>query len=381
MKKVLHVIDALNVGGAQELLALLAKHKGDAFAMSVCVLQPVLDLKSRIESHGVRVHALNRTRCSILHPLDFLRYGLGNLLDILRICREERIDIVHAHLSDAEFLGFFASLLGCAKRFCITVHTPKLLPEERGRGLRNTVRGLLMRLLYRKANAVVAVSKDTAALLRDQYAVDPATLRIIANGVETRALAEHRPAFGREALGLAAGGHVLLCVGRLTLAKGHRYLLEAVRLLAPRIPGLRLLVAGDGELRDELRQMARTLDVTGQVVFMGSRTDIPDLLALSDIVVSASVFEGTSLALMEAMAAGKPIVATAIPGNLELLENGVNAVLAPPADASMLAQAITRIIQEKGLAEALGRHAREKAQSEFDIMAVIRKYIEVWGIC
>ena len=380
MTKVLQVIDALNVGGAQELLALMAKHKGEAFSMAVCVLQPVTDLQARIEAHGVAVYALNRTRVSILHPLGFLRYSLGNLLDILRICRDERVDILHAHLSDAEFLGFFATLLGRTRRFCTTVHTPRLLPEGQGHGLRNLARRLLMRVIYAKAEKVIAVSRDTAGLLRRQSGVDPAKLLTIANGVETEAIARHRPAFGRDALGLAPTDTILLCVGRLTLAKGHRHLLEAMRLLAASMPAVKLLVAGDGELREELTELARSLGVADRVLFLGARTDIPDLLALCDLYVSASVFEGTSLAVMEAMAAGKPIVATNIPGNLELLEDGANAVLVPPADAPKLAEAITRLAGDATLAETLGRSAQHKAYAEFDIMAVIRKYVAAWGI-
>lgn len=378
MKKVLHVIDALNVGGAQELLALMAKHKGDAFAMVVCVLQPVTDLKAKIESHGVTVYALNRTRCSVKHPLGFLRYSLGNLLDIMRICRDEKIDILHAHLSDAEFIGFFATLFGRTKRFCTTVHTPRLLPEGRTRGLRGKARNLLMRLIYSRAEKVIAVSRDTAGLLL-QAGADPAKMLTIANGVETEAIARHRPAFGRDTLGLGGNDQALLCVGRLTLAKGHRYLLEAMRLLAEPMPGVKLLIAGDGELREELRQLAKSLGVSDRVHFLGSRKDIPDLLALCDLYVSASVFEGTSLAVMEAMAAGKPIVATDIPGNLELLEHDATAVLVPPANAHMLAEAITRVARNAQLAATLGQNAQQKAHSEFDIMAVIRKYCNAWG--
>ncbi len=380
MKKVLHIIDALNVGGAQELLALMAKHKGSTFDMAVCVLQPGTSLKARIESYGVRVYALDRTRESILRPVAFLRYGLGNLFDIIRICRDEQVDIVHAHLSDAEYLGFFATILGRARYFFTTVHTPALLPESQGHNLRNLARSLLMRVIHARAKKVVAVSKDTAALLHRQSGVSQAKLRIIANGVETKSIANHQPTFGRDALGLDGSDHLLLCVGRLTLAKGHSYLLEAMRLLLPSLPNVKLLIAGDGELREELEELARSLKITDSVFFLGSRKDIPDLLALSDTYVSASVFEGTSLAVMEAMSAGKPIVGTNIPGNLELLEQNVNAVLVPPADAQSLADAITRLCGDAQLAATLGRNAQKKAHAEFDIMAVIRKYVDAWGI-
>ncbi len=380
MKKVLHVIDALNVGGAQELLALMAKHKGSAFEMSVCVLQPSLDLQAKIESHGVRVFALNRKRCSVTSIFDFLKYSLGSMRDIVRICREEHVDVLHAHLSDAEFLCYFASLFAINTKFCVTVHTPRLLPDGKGRDLRKMARRLLLRLVYGMADKVIAVSKDIATVLRENYGVNPPKLITIVNGVETGDLARFQPGIGRDVLGLKDDESVVLCVGRLAPQKGYPYLLEALRLLVQRVPNVKLLVAGDGGLDEELRQMALTLGLADRVQFLGFRTDIHSLLAMSDVYVCASIFEGTSLAMMEAMAAGKTIVATDIPGNTELLVQGVNALLVPAADASGLAKGLERVLKDAGLAKELGRKAREMAQEEFDIRVVIRNYVDAWGI-
>jgi glycosyltransferase involved in cell wall biosynthesis len=384
---VLHVIDSLNVGGAQQLLVLLAKYNPPGRRMAVCVLQPDLEIAGRIEAHGVPVHPLGRLRPSVTSPFRFLAYVLGSLRDIARLKKKLGADIVHGHLSDAEFLSILAGRATGARKVTITFHTPQLLPERRGGGLRNRLRVLAMRLIYRRADAVVAVSAEILDALREVVGIDPARLVHIPNGVdclalggvECDALASRRaPEALRHELGLGADDTVLLNVGRLTAQKGQMHLIEALAALSRDHPRLKLLLAGDGPDRGELSAAIARLGLGGRAVLLGSRGDIADLLALADVVVVSSLWEGTSLSMMEAMAAGKTMAVTDIPGNRELLEDGVDALMFPPADTAAMARALDRLLADRVLAGRLALAARAKAKERFDIQRVAAAYEALW---
>ncbi|MBF0482921.1 MAG: glycosyltransferase [Desulfovibrionaceae bacterium] len=407
----LHVIDALNVGGAQELLALLAKYRPPGRNMAVCVLQPDLEMAGRIEANGVPVFALNRPRPSVASPLRFLAYALGSLRDIARLKKKLGADVIHGHLSDAEFLSILAGRISRARKTTITFHTPLLLPERenpcqpdslvnrrinrvrdrrsdrhgdrRRMLLRNRLRDRLrlwvMRLLYRQADAVVAVSAETLIALRDAIGINPARLVHIPNGVDCDLLASRRPPESlRRELGLEPGDAVLLNVGRLTAQKGQIHLVKALAALAPDHPGLKLLIAGDGPDREELACAIARLGLGCRAFLLGSRDDIADLLALADVVVVSSLWEGTSLSMMESMAAGKTMAVTDVAGNRELLEDGVSALMFPPGDPEAMAAALGRLLTGRALADRLAAAAQAKARESFDIRRVAAAYEDLW---
>jgi len=380
----LHVIDALNVGGAQELLALLAKWAPPGRSMAVCVLQPRLDAKPRLEAQGVPVYALNRPRPSILSPFRFLAYVLGNLRDIARLKRKLGADVVHCHLSDSEFLGILAGRTSGARKVSMTFHTPMLLPERKNHCLANRLRDSLriwaMRLIYRRADAVVAVSAETLRALRDVIGIDPARLAHIPNGVDCDDLASRVPSEAlRRELGLAPGDRVMLNLGRLVPLKGQIYIIQALAELAGTHSNLKLLIAGDGPEQGALAGEIARLGLGDRAFLLGARSDVAELLAISDLVVGASLWEGTSLALMEAMAAGRALAVTDIPGNRELLADGASALMFPPADARAMAQAVGRLLDDPPLAERLIRAAQAKARDKFDIRRVVAAYEALWA--
>lgn len=378
---ILHLIDALNVGGAQELLALLAEKtpKSD-YQTLVCVIQPDTTVKSRIESADTPVYCFGRVRPSIYNPIKFIVYACLNIRDIITICRRHDVDVVHCHLSDAEFLGIPAGRLYGADRVISTVHYPALLPERAGGDLRNTLRIAFTRLLYRMTDTVIAVSEDTAQQLKSVFDLAPEKIRVIINGIDVEKIHNTLPKKELLAsLGLANGQRIILAVGRLMPPKGHRHLIEALPCLAKRFPNLKLLLAGDGDLRLSLEDLSRRLDVGSAVSFLGNRNDIHDILALADIFVLPSTSEGTSLALLEAMAAQKPIVATDIPGNSAVLKHAHNCILVPPENPEKLSEAVAFLLDHPLIAADYGQNAYQDISCRFDINTTISQLANVWG--
>lgn len=380
-KVVLHVIDDLNVGGAQELVVLLARHMPPGTRAVVCSLQTGIGVKRRLEEAGAEVHILGRTRPSIVNLIRFAAYFLLNLRDITRLCRDIEPVAIQCHLADSVVLGMCAAAIAGVPRVGITKHTPFILPERYSRDPRNVLRLAMVRAVYRRAGKVMAVSRQTERALRHCCAFLPGALEFAPNGVAIGPPGGRpRPAGLRERLGLGDTDVVALNVGRLVPVKGQLCLVEAMARLKDRRPELKLLIAGEGEMRPSLESRIVELGLTGRVKLLGARDDVPDLLAASDMVAISSYSEGTSLALMEAMAWSKPIVATAIEGNLDVLVHQENALLVPPRDPDALAVSLDALAADPDLARGLAQAAWRKADESFNIERVAGRYREWWGL-
>jgi glycosyltransferase involved in cell wall biosynthesis len=380
-RTILHVIDALNVGGAQELLVLLAeKTPKSAYQTLVCVIQPDTTIKARIESKGVTVYCFNRPRPSIYKPYDFILYFYKNVRDIIALCRQHKVDVVHCHLSDAEFTGIPAGWLSRADRVISTVHYPALLPERKAGDFRNHFRVGVTWMLYHLTDSVVAVSDDVAEQLKSVFHLASSKIRIIINGIDVEAIRgtlanpEWLPS-----VGALPGQRLITSVGRLMPPKGHRYLVEAMPYLTSRFGNLKLLLAGDGDLRESLEKQSQSLGVRDVVSFLGSRNDVREILALTEVFVLPSTSEGTSMALLEAMAAGKPIVATDIPGNRDILKHEYNCLLVPPGNSEKLAEAIAFLLNHPVIAADYGKNAYGDVYRQFNIEQTVAKLMTIWG--
>lgn len=376
---VLHVIDALNIGGAQELLLLLTLQAPPEQTVTICALQPDLAMQERFTAAGAVVVALNRQRPTILSPLRFLRYLFGSVNDVVRLCRRLKTSVVHCHLADAELIGILAGRLAGVRTVLVTVHNPILFPMRPAGDPRNLLHRIALAVLFRLAGRIVAVSRQTEAVLRQTLGLTAPRLVCVPNGVAVTRFADVVPSqVLRRECGAGPDDFLILNIGRLESQKRQDILLKALALVTQSQPRLRLCLAGTGSLARTLSDQARALGLADTVTFLGARNDIAALLGAADMVAVASSWEGTSLSLMESMAAGKPIVATDIPGNRELLDCG-QALFVPSGDAPAMARAMTRLADDAALARSLGQAAREKALAQYDIRATAKTYQALWA--
>jgi glycosyltransferase involved in cell wall biosynthesis len=174
----------------------------------------------------------------------------------------------------------------------------------------------------------------------------------------------------RQNLTLGDADPLLLCVGRLIDQKGHRYLLQAMPEILRAFPEAKLLIAGEGWKRAELEATGRDLGIAPKVRFLGSRNDIPQLLAAADVFVFPSLFEGMPGALIEAMLAGRPIVASNIPQIQEVVTDCQTALLVPPREPAALSAAIVSLVRDRELRQRLAEAARNSARESYDIRNV-----------
>jgi len=206
--------------------------------------------------------------------------------------------------------------------------------------------------------------------------VSPDKVVTIYNGVQTNefaALAARAAARGRRAFGIPAGAPLVGAVGRLHRQKGFTDLITALAQVREHLPAVRLLLVGDGELRGDLEAHAQALGLSEVVTFAGLRTDIPEILAELDLFALPSLWEGLPNVVLEAMAAGLPVVATAVGGTPEVVVDGVSGLLVPPHDPAALAEALVFLLRDPGMRRKIGQAGRKRVGQCFSVGQMVRK--------
>jgi len=362
MKRILLLIKGLNRGGAEQLLVSAAPYLDRSrFAYEVAYLLPTHDaMVASLREAGLQVGCLNGAR------------GVGWIRRLQRVVREQRIDLLHIH-SPYAAIGARAALTG--RRSPRIVYTEHSVWEGYRRA---TYWGNL--LTFPRNDHVFAVSEHVQASLRYPRSLPlrMPPVEILYHGIDPSALPESPgPDEVRSELGIPEGVPVVGCIANFTPQKAHRFLLEAIALLRRQIPEVRLVLIGAGQLESEVRRHAQNLGLDGSVVFTGSRPDAPRIAACFDVFALSSVQEGLSIGLIEAMALGTPAVVTRAGGLPEVVRNGTEGVVVPPADAQAIAGALRTLLGDSALRRRMGEAARRRAL-DFDIRKTVRRIEQVY---
>ena len=360
------VITSLVPAGAERLVAHLLEYiDRERFApVCICLGNPVgSHLEARVQQLGV--------------PLYFLGKGDTMSLAVLRklnaLFRQYRPVVAHTHLLALNY----AYPLMIRYRTPVRVYTIHSLAErDIGRRTGPIVRALAFR--YRVGKVVpVAIAEEVRATIQRVYGYpDPP---LIPNGVPTDEYAPdpHTRAQWRQAHGIEPHATVLTHVGRFAPPKNHALLVEAFAQVRADCP-LYLLLVGGGELENAVREQVAGLGLQGRVRFLGVRADVADILRASDVFVLSSRWEGNPMSVMEAMAAGLPVVSTAVGGVPELVREGETGRLVPSEDAGALAQALQALVDDPARRQAMGAAARRHAVAHFDIRHTVRGYEQLY---
>lgn len=385
--RIFFLIDDLSCGGAQRLLLLLASGLvSRGHAVHVCALQTDATLAAMLRNKGAEVVVLNRERPSLLtSPWEFVRYAVQSYGDVRnRICAFNP-DVVHVHLSDAEFIGIAAGWLEKVRCMAITSHGPAMLPKRPAWDPRNWLRILATRWLIGRTHGVVAVSQETKDELVRVFGVDGRRVSVVENGIDILPFKEQVVDMGsvrRNLLGQSASAcsclPIVCSVGRLVELKNHAGLIQAVARLRDRGIVVDLVLVGDGECREALTSLARDMGLDDYVHFSGYRDDVPSVLAVCNVFVLPSLFEGSSLALLEAMAAALPIVATDIPGNAGILRDGFSGRMVKPDDIDAMADAIAWLLENPEPAREMAQNAHRALLERFTLEKMLDRYEVIW---
>jgi glycosyltransferase involved in cell wall biosynthesis len=295
------------------------------------------------------------------------------LLRLARLFRRYRPDVVYClDHHDAMTLGRLAGLASGARAMIVASHATGLVG-------RSGVFGPVDRLLMDFTERVVAVSRTHARYLHEREGLPASSVRVIENGIDLAAyppVDEAVRSAARAALGIGVGERVATMVAALRPEKAHEVLFAAVRALRDDGVACRVLIAGDGERRRALEEAARALGIAEGVCFLGVRADVARLLHASDVVVlpSRAVVETLPLAVIEAMAAGIPVIASAVGSVPELVRDGDTGFLIPPADEVALAHRLGYVFEDPARAAAVARRGCDAVRGRYAIERTARGY-------
>lgn len=364
MKRILHVIKGLARGGAEQLLVNQAPYVDrKLFDYEVAYLLPDHGaLVGELERAGLRVHCLHGTR------------GAGWVGRLRRLVRERDIGLVHDHSPYAAI----GTRLGLRRR-----SGPRLVYTEHSVWEfyhRATYWGNL--LTYSRCDHVFAVSDHVRASIRYPKALrflPMPPVETVYHGLDPAAVLRWQSSDGvREEFGIPEDAPLVGMVGNFRAGKGHVILLEAAARVRRVIPEVRFLLVGHGPLESDIRRRALQMDLGETVVFAGARADAPRITGTFDLFALPSLSEGLAIALIEAMALGRPAVVTGVGGLTEVVEDGKQGLVVKAGDPEAFAEAILTLLHDANLRRTLGEAARVRA-AEFDIRKAVRRHEQVYS--
>jgi glycosyltransferase involved in cell wall biosynthesis len=357
---VLQVLLTLDPGGTERLVIEIARRLHPEWPMAVCCLDAPGAWAPQLERDGIAVSALHRR--------PGFRPALGRA--IAQRCRTEPIDVIHAHHYSPFVYGAIARAWAPGVAVVFTEHGRLSDAPPSGR------RRLANLLFRRLPRAVFAVSEDVKRHLVGE-GFPAASVGVIYNGIDPGpAPPDALRIQKRQALGADEADFVIGTIARLDSVKDLGTLVRAAAALACR-RRVRLLVVGDGPERQALERLSAECGIRDRVTFTGVRDDARDWLAGCDVYANSSISEGVSLTILEAMAAGLPVVATRVGGTPEVVNEACGR-LVPPRDAAALARALGDLAAAPAVRRSLGREARRRVESQFTIDRMVQQYADVY---
>jgi len=346
MTRILRIVNSMDIGGLERgVYNLTLKLEQDNFQHVFCCLNKKGHFGEELEKKGIKFYELHKKK----------GLGLNLIPKIRRIIKKEKPDIIHTHNTDPFQLGTLASL----GLNVIRVHTDhnSFANNESKKAL------FLNNILSNFTDKIICVTNSVKKDLIRKAKIDPKKLTVIYNGSDLTQFNNKvkKEEFGKNTIGIVA---------RLSREKDIFTLIKAFKIINKKISS-NLLIVGDGPLRNKLEEFVRGIK---NIQFLGMRTDIPKLMSSFDVYVLSSLTEGNSQTIREAMACSKPVVATNVGGNPELIVHGETGLLVPKKDFVKMAEAIIRLLKDNKLREKMGKAGRKRVEKYFTIQQQARNY-------
>lgn len=362
--RILHLFVSLPVGGAENLLlSILRRLDPGRFASVVCCISERGELGEQVQALGfplVELHLLERGGVD--------RRIVPALVELIR---RENIDLVHSHLYHANFYGRLAAR---------KAGVPAVASIHNTYTRHKWHRQLANWYLSRHTAAIIAGSEEIRQDVVRHDFVPASLVEVIPNSVDlSRSRSELTREQARQRLNLPEGAVVLGTVGRLEEQKGHRYLIQALARLRQGGVDACLLLVGDGREAQSLKSLSDSLGLEPQVKFLGTRGDLGDLFRAMDLFVMPSLWEGLSLAMLSAMAAGLPVIATAVGGVRQVLGEEEFGFTVPAGDAEALAAKIRACLAEPAEMAQMAEKGRRHASENYSDEAMVRRLEAVYA--
>jgi len=355
--KVAHIVYSLRVGGLEKVATDIISHfDKEKINVSVFCVGKKGEYAKELEKHNIDVSLLNGCK-----------YPLKNAFMLAQIFKKEKFDVVHSH-SGVDRDAVLAVLAGVH----IIVHTDhgRFYPDSKWSRINHKFFSCFR-------DKVITVSDELKSFMSKEVGIKQDKLTRIYNGVDTNNN-DIDVSKKKKELGISSDDKIIGIIARLAPVKDHNTLFLAFKKVREKISNVKLLVVGDGSLRKTLKKEAVDLGEKDNIIFLGIREDVPELLQVMDVVCLSSTHEGHSITLTEAMASGKPVVATDVGGNSELVINKVTGLLVPPRNPDRMAEAIIELLKDDEMRKLMGEKARKRVEENFNIRNTVRQYEDLY---
>ena len=370
--RLLHLVDGLISGGAEILITHIIKALGTKhYKHYVYYFASDGPVREKLEASGIPVYR-GKKRTSIKQPVRFGVTLFFQMQDLISLIRRERIQVMHAHMIPANQLAVAVGKLTRTPVFP-TLHTPSAFVDKRSSwDLRMYFKKAVNQFVYRAADRVLVVSQEIKEIVQRRFGLEDTKILVLKNGIvcdgDTSMPVELQKEFS-----ISANKLKLIAAGRLVPLKNFDILVRAIaEVINQGQNDLLVLIAGEGEERVRLEQLIRDLGIESYVKLLGLRHDVMGLMQACDLFVMPSRYEGLSLAMIEAMACGLPIIASDVRGLKDYITNEQNGLLFPAGDYKTLAERILQLANNRELRSKLSQGARESFEKEYDMRKNIR---------
>ena len=358
--RILHLNDGLDFGGAEEVMySLSVALPKEKYIPIVCSFEngPMAD---RLKEKGIEIVIMKKR--SPYDPSLILRLAL--------FIKRKHIRLIHTHLLRSHLYGWIAAkLVGIP--IIITIHGKCILYRRHGRSI--------FPFIANHSNRVICVSNNMRDEIVKELKLSTSNLITIYNGVNFERFSKTKQnADLRKDLNIGLFDPIMGSVGSLRQVKDYPRLLQSAAIVLKEFPEAKFIIVGDGPLKKSLKFRVKCLKLEKNLFFLGWRTDIPALLSLFDVFVLSSLDEGISISILEAMTSSKPVVATNVGGNPEIVEEGKTGFLVPPEKPAKLAEAIIKLLRNKELREIMGRNGKKRVEEKFSLEIFLSKYLKIY---
>lgn len=355
-------IDGRSIHGVARLMSWwVSAMDPQSFEVNVMGLAGPSRAGQYVEEQGARVYYSDRGR---MNPL--------TVNDIAKVARESRADILHLH-------GYRASTFGRIAAFLLGI--PAIVHEHAVFPNVPSYQKLADRVLSPLNERVLVNCQAVADFCVEHRGMSSSKIEIVFNGIpldEFRDVPVEETRKAAKEIGIDLYDPIVGTVARLDEQKGVSYLLEAIPAIREEVPDVQILIVGDGTLRGQLEAKAEQLGVDDVTLFVGERRDVPRLYKLMDVKVISSIYEGTTLTVFEAMAAGTPVVATMVDGVKEVIENDKSGVLVEPRNSRAISQAVVGLLQDNDLRKRIAEGAQDRVL-EYDVRTSVGRIEEIYS--
>lgn len=359
---ILQIIATLDIGGAErQLVELVKRLDKNKYNVTVCCITRGGPMEENLKKLGIEYHLLHKR----------FKFDFTVIFKLTRLIRQKKIDLVHTW-------NFTANAWG---RLCAWVAgVPIIIASEHGTFSPVLKRQILVdKLLSKCTDKIITVSNNFKECIERIEKIPHEKIIAIHNGIDINEFGTSvNNANLKNELKIDKECPVVGIVARLDPLKDHESFLRAAEYIIKKMPEVRFLIVGDGELRGKLESLAKEVGLSKKVIFTGFRRDITNILSIINVFVLCSISEALGIAVLEAMASSKPVVATNVGGIPEVVKDEETGILVPPGNPEALAESITRLLKNKEEARRIGLAGRRRVEKYFDIKLKVKKVEEIY---